>query len=357
MGHISFRESWLSQTDVNSLLKGDWELDCPRMSLRRKSKKDNDVYKGSGYIRFGKEGTLRFKMYSKQQSDVEPIPWPLEEQIPGKIIPHEEYYTLTAYDWTGRKWVSRCLFPNKDASFDKKGTVLFSDLDLIECSLKTPSYQKENSPWIKFRIRENIEIPYNAATETEIRRKGKIRGSSVSRDFVEFSFDDYKFELRSENKVLDFMISKDSQPFPNNFESRSIEALCFVLTLPLVWNTMEICRGKTTKKIVIRKPNNKTFKYLIQPPITLSLANADSVWNLYCSYLKFIIKFKNPQKLHPISALVRSTILSSTGAIEAHILNLAIAIEGMLNKFYANTGALSETEKKSLNGDIVKCCG
>lgn len=357
MAHVSFFQSWLSQNDVNCLLQGDWQLDCPRMSLRRKSKKDSDAYTGSGYIRFGKEGTLSFKMYSKQQSDVEPMPWPLDEheQVPGKIVPREEYYILTAYDCTGRKWASRCLHPDTDASCGRKDVVLFSDLQLIECSLETPSHLGDSSSWLKFRIFDNIGIPCNAATETEIRRQGRTAATSAARDFAAFSFNGYEFELAQENNVLEFTISRKSRSMAKNFESRSIEALCFVLARHLSWTTMEASRGNM-KTIAIRSQYDKPLKYGIMPPMSLSLEYAESVWNLYCCYLRFILCYRTSSKLHPISALIRSAIRSSTGAIEAQILNLAIAIEGILNKFYAKTGALSKKQQRALDeaNSIIK---
>ena len=265
------------------------------------------------------------------------------------MIPHEDYYILTAYDNSGRKWSSRCLSPSKNPCSGNLGAVLFSDLDLIECSLKIPSQQKENLTWLKFRIFENIRIPCNAATEIEIKRKGKPSGGNVSRDYVEFSLDDYKFELNSKNNILDFTISKESELLPKYLESRSIEALRFVIARPCDWNTMEICRGKTNKKILIRKTKNKTLKYVIYPPIDLSLKNTDSVWKLFCSFFIFILQYKNPKKLHPISALLQNIILSSTGAIEARILSLVIAIEKILKMYYGKVGAISENEKKDID--------
>jgi len=348
MTSFSCGQSWLSQNDVNSLLKGDWELDCPRMYLRRKSKKENDGYKGSGYIRFGSDKTLSFKMYSKQQSNLKDIFADFGSQVPGKLISHEDYYILTAYDYTGRKWISRCLFPEKQASFNNKSTILHSNLDLIECVPKVPTHLKENSRWIRFRIFENTKIPCNAATETEIKRKGIISGSSFSRDFAEFSLNDYKFQLESKNNLLEFFISRESQRMPSNIESRSFEALWFVFVRPFSWTTKEVCRGKT-KTIVIRGRYEKPLKCGITPPINLSLEYAQPVWNLYCCYLRFILSYRDPSKLHPISALVRSAIRSSTGAIETQILSLAIVIEGMLKKFYPETGALTEEEEKSLD--------
>jgi len=121
-----------------------------------------------------------------------------------------------------------------------------------------------------------------------------------------------------------------------------------VLAHDFNWNIMESSRGKT-KTIAIRRQYDKPLKYGIMPPISLSLGYAESVWNLYRCYLRFILSYRTSSKLHPISALVRSAIVSSTGAIEAQILNLAIAIEGMLNKFYAKTGALSKKQQRTLD--------
>ena len=73
MFSFSAIQNWLSEKDIENLSNGKWELDCPRMSLRRKSKKSKEIYNGSGYIIFNTDHTLKFKIYSKQQVGFEDI--------------------------------------------------------------------------------------------------------------------------------------------------------------------------------------------------------------------------------------------------------------------------------------------
>ena len=60
---------------TTALINAEFILDCPDMTLEIIQLKNSPVYKGSGYIKQSSNGSLEFKLFSKEEFDQKAVYW------------------------------------------------------------------------------------------------------------------------------------------------------------------------------------------------------------------------------------------------------------------------------------------
>ena len=94
------RQAELSKSELENLKHSLWEIDCPRVTVKRHSLQNPSVSNGSGFIKQVSNHQLIFKFYvnAEEYSRVD-----RNFQL-GKTISDESYYDLIALDYKGRSW-------------------------------------------------------------------------------------------------------------------------------------------------------------------------------------------------------------------------------------------------------------
>lgn len=339
------RSKLLKITEIEELKNGTWELDCPKMTLCKNSKKDVDVYKGGGYIRREPDGGLRFKLYSERQLDIARV---LNTPgISGKLIDDQEYYELSATDAKGRIWKSDHILPEPSGCAGETGVVVYGKLWSLAYTSqnRVASSHKHNSLNIIFF--HNFKVPCNTGTKTSVTIGGKIRKQNSSLDTAQFNSCGCEFEIKNENEMVALNVfSKNT--LPPNLEIRAVESLQFVMGIPLEWVVMQKTENNV-ETIYINRVSTNQKKAKIGPPINpKDLRNTTFVWKLYDKYLNYIIKYEEKHKYHPISVFVAKVLRGSEGSIDPMMLTLGIAIEGVLRKAYPELTKLPQQEYEEL---------
>ena len=131
-----------------------------------------------------------------------------------------------------------------------------------------------------------------------------------------------------------------------HIETRIIESLQFVLARPLLWSIMIKGTGGSTISC-IREIGSNNLRYKVQPPISLT-DNTEWFCKLFELYLKYVLQHTE-DKLHPISAQMRSICRASVGNVETQSLILSVAVESILKRVHETTFQLSPEEKEWIN--------
>lgn len=336
----------LQPAEIEELRNGTWELDCPRMTLRKSAKNGIDVYEGGGYVKRTPDGDLRFKLYSARQLNFARIFYSKAKL--GQLIDDEEYYELSATDVKGRIWKSTCILPNTSGYAGEEGVAVSGKLNDLICTSKKqpPSIHKYSNFNMKFF--HAFKIPCNTGTQSSITIGGRIRGQHVSLDTAQFESCDCEFEMRTENGMVTFGATANVNRLPPNLEVRALESLQFVLAIPLEWVVLQKSEGDV-ETISIKRVSAKLSKTQLGPPIDFrDPRNVQFVWKLYDKYLSYVLRYEEAHKYHPLSVFVHQVMRGSEGSIEAKMLTLGIAVEGVLREAFPDLAKLPEQESKEL---------
>jgi len=263
------------------------------------------------------------------------------------LIADNESYGLFATDVKGRVWSGKYILPSTSGCAAEEGVTVSGRLDqLVHTSkIQPPPVHPYSSFDMKFF--QTFAIPCNVATQSSTVIGGKVRGQRTSLDVAQFKSCECDFEMRAENEMVSFQTFTHSNKLPPNLDLRAIEALQFVLAIPVEWVILDKCEGDT-ETIQIRRADIYPRKSQLGPPVDFKdIRNSIFVWMLYDKYLGYILKYERPDKYSPLSVHVRRVIKGSEGSTEARMLTLGIAVEGALRVAFPE---LVELPKEELNG-------
>ncbi len=215
----------LSTSDLEQLRQGNWEIDCPEMTLKRRSPDSPVTFSGAGYIKQSGSGHFVFKLYVDKKTE----PFTEDDLEAGVIIPDNAYFDFEAFDHKGRCWNSERLLP--DITWSATGIPMFEGtLGNILCEGELPI--EVESSTLLFRVFDSLRIPYNERTiQTKSVAKGRHRSKHGSLNAWKFRCSGFDFLLvKEEDKLLTIHVSTKTGRLPQHFEERVIETLQFVLT-------------------------------------------------------------------------------------------------------------------------------
>lgn len=336
----------LQPDDIRELQNGIWELDCPKMFLRRMSEKDPDTYEGGGYIKRNQDGTLQFKLFDPEKViDFKNFFRP--RGVAGKFIESSEFYELTAIDHKGRTWKSDRIIPETKSSATAKGTVAYAEIGMLNCTIQKNDSRRHSHAMLELYFFDTFEIPGNTATEINTSVGGKPRRQKTIRNVAQFKSCGCDFEVRKEEMGAVLEITSDHS-FPSNIEIRALEALQFVIGRPLECAIIQKI-DDDLETISIRKVIPIMTLPKIGAPINpKDLQNISSVWNLYDKYLNFIISYEDKERYHSLSVFIIQVLKGSEASIDPMMLTLGIAVEGVLNEVFSHLKNLSGEELAEL---------
>ncbi len=347
----------LSNSELTELRNVTWQIDCPRMILRRKTATAPMLFYGPGFLSRSFEGLLRFKLYSSRKIPAEELH--LNDSLEAGVrIPESVYYELAATDFLGRQWKSARLLP--DFNVAAAGLPIAEGrLSEIVCEGKQPTTRKQKNCSLSIWIFDDLTIPTNAIT---ISRKSTAHGQQkirhTTRNAWRFRSCGIDFLLVKEGE--DFLVVRaaaELEAFPKSFEDRVVESLQFVLGRPIPWVVMKTrVKNNVTLKLssrqLGREDAEKSRFHPPLPPRPLLNPKTNRMTNkphrkLFECYLKHTLSCE--RKRHPLWGHLNAVYKASTGSfIDAKAMTLAVAIESLLGSEYGNLGKPSKRDRKEI---------
>ena len=340
------RQAELSKPELENLKHSLWEIDCPRVTVKRRSLQNPFVSNGSGFIKQVSNHQLIFKFYvnAEEYSRVD-----RNFQL-GKTISDESYYDLIALDYKGRSWhCERILIDiNESASGD---WILQGIIPKMICKGEISHEVDCKGSSLEIRVFDNINIPCNEGTLT---RKSVAQGiqssESIFRNVWKFECCNLDFLLVKEDpNLLTINVASSQEAILEYLRERILETLQFILGYPINWTTSYQRIGHMTE-LTLCSPRQRAISSRFQAPFILGgyFNNEDKVFHhLFVRYLQHTINYDQP--LHPIWAQLNAVYEASSGMfIDAHALTLSVAIESLLSIEFANLGGLTSEDKNAI---------
>jgi hypothetical protein len=243
------------------------------------------------------------------------------------------YYSLLAFDSTGRAWQCPHVLPEINPSFfpDHQHVLVTGNLYELQRSwdlpIETPAAHSE----MRRTIFDDVEVPPNATTKTEVTVAGRRRQVSVSANVARLSSCGCDFTFVNEPGKLSVEVISGER-LPPRFEMRIVEALQFVTARLIWWISCRTMIGRTeTERFRAPKKYSATR---LQPPIDqLHLDATGDVWTLFVKYLEFIASCTD-NAWHPLSSHLYSIIEGGFGSIDAEARSVCAALEGIAKTLF-----------------------
>lgn len=312
----------LKESVIDSLKAGGLDLDCNHICLTQDKTDSPRVFCGPGYIRQDGEKNLVFKIYplADEQRGIERL------GAPGLIIPPERFYTFTASDTHGNVWTGDWVLPEISICHTGERSVAIVYGGIQSLAIKGPPIASGAVNTLKLRFFTDEGIPCHSSTVVETNVADHRRQHSSTMNLVTITSCGCSFLLTQlSGEVVVEAWSTD--PFPLHFESRIAEALQFVLARPIQWRVLQSeTRHGTVFQIV---SPSRHARSRLEPPINVNAVSARYwTWILFDRYLQFIARNPDPD-WHPCSVLLSSVCEASAASIDAEILAMTVAAEGL----------------------------
>ena len=332
----------LSNDEVLELKNGTLELDCCFMKVIKKYDNQEFEFIGKGYIRQASNNRLSFKVFVQDGQTQNVIKAFQHRTKVGEIMIDEDYCTVFAVDQKNREWISEMVNSSYEVG---KGAVLTGYLDEISFTKKIKARNKNK---ITFRIFDDLKVPSNKVTETNIRIGDKNVSDRVL-NIASFSSGKYKFLIMKEQQIvkIEVELEKD-EPIGNFIDIRVVEALEFVMGQSIAWDVLEKQLDEYFT-IKIRSTHlNIALSPRLEPPIDFSDRDSTGdIWKLFHKYFEYVLTY-NGNRYHPISEQIYQVREASQGSIIAEALALSVAVEGVLKSEYKDLCAQTDEFKSEL---------
>jgi hypothetical protein len=340
------RQAELSESELESLKHGLWEIDCPQVTVKSRSSLNPCTFNGSGFLKQVFSHQLIFKFYVNAQ-EYSRINRNLQL---GETIPDEAYYDLAALDYKGRLWrCERILIDiNRSAS---REFIIQGSIPKIICEGEIPEYVGCKGSTLEIRVFDDINIPCNERTLT---KKSIARGvqssKSISRNIWKFKCCKLNFLLvKEDKKLLIINVISSEEKISEYLRECILETLQFILGYPINWAVSYKRIGYTTE-VTLCSPRQRLASSRFQPPFILGgyfINEAQVFRRLFAKYLQHIINYDQP--LHPLWAQLNAIYDASSGMfIDAHALTLTVAIESIVSGEFSHLGKLTKKEEEAV---------
>lgn len=317
----------LDQNEVKEVIDNRFLLDAFDMTLIRRANPE-DSFRGPGFVRQTPEGKIEYTIYDQMRTSDFP------ERLSGsirEIIPEDEFYDLEMRDSRGRTWRGKQTLPATHGVLAKKGVVCRGELFEIQCYEETSS---DNGLWLF--LPGEFTIPANTGTYT-VERRLEHESHKYDPNIWVIKSERYKIVIRKVIDGIEVDVTPIESSLPEYFDMRLEEAFWFTLSLPVQWKLIE-AQNNGTRRFGIRSSRRNFPSPRLNPPLELRLSdNAEHIGNILIRYLEYVSPYTKPL-YHPISAIIRRTLLSSAISIEAEAIALGIAIESVVTREFSSFG-------------------
>lgn len=334
----------LKKGELDELLAMNWRIDCPKMRLKSKRRKDSEVHSGGGEIRLDSQHRLRFRLYSYRQLN-RPSTFIGPRPPAGSIVPDWFYYDLNATDLHGRKWKSDRLLPHFHRTAAGK-TVITGELREMTSRGSYPESLVFSGDELAYHFFDEIAIPFNEST---VRSESVAAGSRAFRSGTmnvwKFRSCGYQFlVIRESDDLLSLYCYSKGKRFPFYLDARVAEAFSFITGRPSHWRVKSL-RRRNSVELVINGSRPIAPSSRFRPPLPLEplespisgKLTAELHRRLFHKFFRHLLL--EGQKRHPVLGMLSSIYeAASAPFIDAEALTLTVAIEALLHVEFPNLG-------------------
>ncbi|MEO8360701.1 MAG: hypothetical protein ABI672_11780 [Vicinamibacteria bacterium] len=287
---------------------------------------------GPGEIWQDAEGVLQFKIFAgdggwKVRADEAAHPKPI-----GELFREDDYFRLTTENPSGAPWQSERVLP-RAGLFDGIARGKLSELSRVaQCPLT-------KSALARLYFRGKQEFPCNEGTRTVVQVGGQDRSIEDALNVAIFDEGTLAFEAAHEGEHTVLTLRLLPTDYHNATPSRVYEALQFVMGKQLAWMALETTIGgeQLTRLISWTRPRASML-----PPLTIDKVDPGGhFWRMFRDYFRYVHSDKGEQ-WHPVSRHVGSAIEAHGASMDASLLTLAVAVEGIAVDCFSGLAPVSQ---------------
>jgi hypothetical protein len=277
---------------ISAFRAGKLEIDFTEITFRQVTDEDPSVFTGPGTLKQTLDGTFDV-MCSAQASSVRAIVRKMGKDLSvlaGRLYREDDYYEFSGRDTDGFFWTGgKSLLGGSLSVPEKTGAAKAKLRSLSRCD---PGDQSEHV--LRFLFAEQDKRHWTALLGNE--RLIALRSTP-------FSFK-LKASVDGDNAIA--IAVRSSQPFPQEFEQRLLEALQFLLGSALQPIVTEVPYGPDNK-VTLRPPGRQLRGDLLPPPVNMSddlfAREADELLRCYLDHVyltragrdrRAMLKFSRP---------------------------------------------------------------
>lgn len=302
-------------------------IDFLEMSLvQNKPGKQVISYKGKGYVQQTDDDVLTFKLYASEttSTDFAASFNSLNKVKSGELYSDDSYYTLIGIAADGAPWKAEHILPNCDWHGQHANPIVHGKLSFITGGELLPAPKS-----LAMHFFEKADLPV------------------LIRE-VKFTAADCEFDV--ENSDDSFVVrAKSDTPLPEHFAMRIEEALRFLLAQSI--RPRAIVQPRS---IVLTSTTLKSPVVRLGPPISRgSAAFHDKSWDLFGTYLVFVIRKTKFENWHPCTGYLHAAHEASANSLDAWTIGLGVAVEGLASLIDIEQDK-AEKEKRKVEKERLK---
>jgi hypothetical protein len=333
--------------DFEKYMERELVVDCPQMVLRQNTESPDCTYGGPGSIYQTPEGGLMFKLYAGGAPDHATFARIMGHNSAksGEIIPHHEYFSLEATSLSGALWRGEFILPDFSLGVAHGPVITGSLYELTET---TPDpHSKELRPHLSLRFAEDFDFPGNTRKTTKTFMQGIETG--MSGDWTSATFDaaGLSFELQRDRRSVLLSAQSKNTDLPQHLDLRICEAREFTLFASERWVIRVVSKnGQTTT--TLRPFPTDCIRKTSRPPVGFrSRLTSQFVWSLFAKYLEYVITYPQAE-WHPVSERVHLAVAGDANPLDAGMLGLSVAVEGVLNTGFSKLAAPDDSLREQI---------
>lgn len=298
-----------------------FRIECSRMVLTKAGGAPL-VLHGPGEIWQNEEGVLEYKIFADQVGFRGLHAYMSRPGVVGQLIPDEDFFSLQAQDYSLPPWTAQEVLPHpRGGLFEGLACGYLHEL------VHTEAYPANaESDFVTLRFRGKLEFPCNQGTETVIRVGGQDRRTSSSLNGAFVDDHEFRFEVYHEEEHTVVSLQLPAGQLTSATPDRVHEALQFILGQQLARMVVETSVGgqHVTRLLSPSRGNGS-----MSPPLQFHrLDEGGHVWRMFTDFFRHV--HPNAEAgWHPVSRHVGSAIESTAASLEARVLALAVAVEGL----------------------------
>ena len=314
---------------IDKFISNSFEIDCIDICLTQKTNEDPIIYRGPGTIYQDKHGILQLKLYSKLNDIAKDLSHQFKHYTLGKIIPHEDRFTLKATDMSGNEWFADNISVSVNVYFPAAGLVIKLKLDEIENIELNKARSNTKKNYLYIIVPGQYKIPCN--------EKESLPNGGWRLNRTVFSADEIDFEFKKYDDYLIIYANTKTENLDKDVYLKLIEALSiftgFIVRPIVIVNTQ---KDKDILKIK-SVDNSFTNKKLLPPFKQFSKTEFKS---FTCFLEKYLANIEAP--FSDLFGFWLKINQAWQVGIKNFSLSLGVAIEGIVKSYFSELGLADE---------------
>lgn len=314
---------------------GKFRAECSQMVLTNVGN-PHFVIGGPGEMWQDTDGVLQFKIFVAPEAYQALKAYMGRPGVIGQLIPDGDFFTLDAKEHILPRWTAARIMPAP-----RGGPV-----EGLAHGYINELVQSENGPanpeadFVNVRFKGRWEFPCNEGTQTIIRIAGQERQTANSFNVAIVNNGEFRFEVRQESEHTIVTLQLPSGTLTPATPSRIHEALQFAFGRQLsVMGIETSSSGRRVTRLI--SPSTARGEGKMHPPLEFHRFDEDGhIWRMFVDYFRHVNANANAG-WHPISRHLGSAIESTAASLDAEVLALAVAVEGLAGECFPDLAPVS----------------